>query len=70
MLDAWLALPIGWVHESRELLEAAAALKATHSLSLADAWIAAAAGLNGAILVHKDPEFAAVPVEQLALRYR
>lgn len=65
-----LALPIEWVHESRELLEAAAALKATHSLSLADAWIAAAAALNGAILVHKDPEFAGVPVEQEALPYR
>ena len=65
-----LALPIDWVHESRELLEAAAALQATHSLSLADAWIAAAAGLNGAILVHKDPEFAGLPVDQEALPYR
>ena len=65
-----LALPIEWVHESRGLLEAAAALKATHSLSLADAWIAAAAGLNGAILVHKDPEFAGLPVDQEALPYR
>ena len=65
-----LALPIEWVHESRELHEAAAALKATHSLSLADAWIAAAAALNGAILVHKDPEFAGLPVDQEALPYR
>ena len=65
-----LALPIEWVHESRELLEAAAALKATHSLSLADAWIAAAAALNAAILVHKDPELVPVPVEQEALPYR
>ena len=70
LLDAWLALPIGWVHESRELLEAAAALKATHSLSLADAWIAAAAVFHGAILVHKDPKFAGVPVDQEALPYR
>lgn len=65
-----LALPIEWVHESRELLEAAAAFKAKHVLSLADAWIAAAAALNGATLVHKDPEFAGVPVEQEALPYR
>jgi ribonuclease VapC len=56
-----LALPIEWVHESRDLLEAAGALKATHSLSLADAWIAAAAELSTAILVHKDPEFAGCP---------
>ena len=65
-----LALPIEWVHESRELLEAAAALQATHSLSLADAWIAAAAVFHGAILVHKDPKFAGVPVDQEALPYR
>jgi ribonuclease VapC len=65
-----LALPIEWVHESRELLEAAGALKATHSLSLADSWIAAAAALNGASLVHKDPEFAGLPLEQEVLPYR
>ena len=65
-----LALPIEWVHETRELLEAAAALKATHSLCLADAWIAVAAALNGATLVHKDPDFAPVPVDQEALPYR
>ena len=62
-----LALPIEWVHQSRELLEAAAALRATHSCSLATAWIAAAGALNGAILVRKDPEFAGVPVDQEAL---
>ena len=65
-----LALPIEWVHETRELLEAAAALKASHFLSLADAWIAVAAVLHAAILVHKDPEFAPVPVDQEALPYR
>ncbi|MDP2793136.1 MAG: PIN domain-containing protein [Sulfurisoma sp.] len=52
------SLPMEWTHESAELLEAAAAIKARHSLSLADAWIAAAALLAGATLVHKDPEFA------------
>ena len=39
------------------LLEQAAAIKACHALSVADAWIAAAAQLEGAVLVHKDPEF-------------
>lgn len=51
------ALPITWVHESAELLESAAKLKALHPLSMADAWIAATAMQYGAVLVHKDPEF-------------
>ncbi len=50
------ALPIIWVHESAELLEAAARLKALHPMSL-DAWIAATALQCNATLVHKDPEF-------------
>ena len=52
-----LSLPITWLHESTELLESAAAIKACFPLSLADAWIAAAAQLLNAVLVHKDPEF-------------
>lgn len=52
-----LRMPINWLHESPELLERAAALKACFPLSLADAWIAAAALQLDAILVHKDPEF-------------
>lgn len=58
-----LALPIVWIHESTALLLRAVALKASHPLSLADAWIAATALEQGAVLVHKDPEFRAVPVE-------
>ena len=50
-------LPITWVHEHPQLLERAAAIKARHRLSLADAWIAATALETGALLVHKDPEF-------------
>ena len=50
-------LPIQWVHESPELLKRAATIKATHPLSLADAWIAASALEQNAVLVHKDPEF-------------
>jgi len=55
------SLPIQWVHESTGLLERAAGIKATHPLSLADAWIAATALELGATLVHKDPEFENLP---------
>jgi predicted nucleic acid-binding protein len=56
-----MVLPIAWLHESPELLERAASLKATQPLSLADAWIAAAALQLQATLVHKDPEFENLP---------
>ena len=52
-----LSLPIRWVSCSDALLEQAAVIKACHPLSVADAWIAAAALQQGAVLVHKDPEF-------------
>lgn len=58
--DAYAAcqrLPIAWLHESPPLLERAAAIKAQFPVSLADAWIAAAALELDAVLVHKDPEF-------------
>jgi predicted nucleic acid-binding protein len=55
------ALPLHWVEPSEPLLEQAACVKARHSLSLADAWIAAAAQQVGATLLHKDPEFRAIP---------
>jgi len=48
------------VAASDPLLERAAAIKACHALSVADAWIAAAAQQEGAVLVHKDPEFQAI----------
>lgn len=54
---ACLSLPVIWSHESPVLLKRAAGIKATHPLSLADAWIAAAALELGATLVHKYPEF-------------
>ena len=63
-------LPLVWVHEDPSLLEKAAELKATYPISLADAWIAAAALLQEAKLVHKDPELARVPCPQLALTYK
>lgn len=64
------ALPIEWIHEEKPLLEKAAELKANHAISLADAWIAAAAMLQEAELVHKDPELALVPCAQQALPYK
>jgi predicted nucleic acid-binding protein len=54
------ALPLNWVEASEPLLEQAARIKACHSLSVADAWIAAAALQVGATLLHKDPEFRAI----------
>lgn len=58
LADAQLqSLPIAWVGCSDGLLERAAAIKACHPLSVADDWIAAAAQQEGAVLVHKDPEF-------------
>jgi len=58
LADAQLqSLPIAWVGCSDGLLERAAAIKACQPLSVADAWIAAAAQQEGAVLVHKDPEF-------------
>jgi predicted nucleic acid-binding protein len=54
------ALPLQWVEASEPLLEGVAAIKARHPLSVADAWIAAAAQQVGATLLHKDPEFRGV----------
>ena len=65
-----LALPIVWIHETQELLKRAAVVKASYPLSLADAWIAACAVEQGAVLIHKDPKFKAVPVEQEPLPFR
>ena len=50
-------LPVRWVHSDDALCSAAAKLKATHRMSFADAFVAAAALQVDAILVHKDPEF-------------
>ena len=64
------SLPIIWVHEDKALLEKSAEIKATHQLSLADAWIAASAIQQKAILVHKDPEFSKLECKQLVLPYK
>ena len=69
LADAQLqSLPIEWVSWGDELLARAASIKACHPLSVAAAWIAASAQLQGAVLVHKDPEFrslAEIPQEWL-----
>ncbi|MEB3332552.1 MAG: PIN domain-containing protein [Synechococcaceae cyanobacterium] len=58
LADAQLqALPLDWVPCSDALLEEAAVIKACQTLSVADAWIAAASRQQQAVLVHKDPEF-------------
>jgi ribonuclease VapC len=51
---------ITWVYPDEELCHVAATLKATHQMSLADAFIAATARRHQATLVHKDPEFGAL----------
>lgn len=51
------ALPVTRLDESEGLMLRAARIKATHDLSVADAWIAATALATASGLVHKDPEF-------------
>ncbi len=55
------------MRDSEALLLMAAELKALYPLSLADTWIAACAPMHGAVLMHKDPEYNALPIEQEAL---
>lgn len=54
-------LPLHWVTCEPRILVEAARIKQKGGLSVADAWIAATAVLRDAVLVHKDPEFAALP---------
>jgi ribonuclease VapC len=52
--------PVRWLHSDEALCASAAEFKAQHRISLADAFIAASAQRLGAVLVHKDPELAAL----------
>ena len=54
------------------IIVTAARFKAQHTLSLADALIAASAHRHGAILLHKDPEYEALAgeVKQERLQYK
>ena len=54
------SLPIQWVDQTEPLLLEASRIKALHRLSVADAWIAAAALLSRATLLHQDPGFEAI----------
>jgi len=49
-------LPVKEVTQDEDLLLRAAVIKATNSISVADAWIAATAQKTETTLVHKDPE--------------
>ena len=67
-LEAW---PVEIVESNRDWRRTAARLKAHHSISFADAWVAGLALLNDADLVHKDPEFDAVTeLKHLRLPYK
>jgi ribonuclease VapC len=65
-------LPVSIVESNEEIRSIAAELKANHAISVADAWIAATALSEQAILVHKDPEYESLPkkIKQLALPYK
>ena len=54
------SLPIQWIDQTEPLLLEASRIKASHPLSVADAWIAATAILSRATLLHQDPEFEAM----------
>lgn len=58
------ALPMEWLSNTDTLLVKAAEFKALYPLSIADAWIAACASEQGAVLLHKDPEFTPLSVAQ------
>jgi predicted nucleic acid-binding protein len=71
-VDLMAALPVLRVDSTATLGVVAAELKASHSLSVADAWIAALAKERNATLVHKDPEFEQVEtmIKVLKLPYK
>jgi predicted nucleic acid-binding protein len=66
------SLPIVRAESTVSLSLTAGTLKATHRMSVADAWIAALAQERGATLVHKDPEFEQLEdsLEVLKLPYK
>jgi predicted nucleic acid-binding protein len=57
LVKAW---PVTWVYPNEKAFLMAGRIKAEHRVSFADALIAAVARLNGATLVHKDPELNAL----------
>lgn len=71
-VDLMAALPVLRVESTEALSILAGELKASHHLSVADAWIAALAREQNATLVHKDPEFEQVEatIKVLKLPYK
>ncbi len=65
-------LPVSRIESGKTLGILASELKAVHHLSVADAWIAALAKEQNAVLVHKDPEFEQIEtvVQILKLPYK
>jgi predicted nucleic acid-binding protein len=66
------ALPATELPLDDALILPAAKIKARYKVSVADAWIAAAAQVHNLVLVHKDPEFEALEegVSLLTLPYK
>jgi len=69
VVKAW---PVTWIQSDEALCVSAGALKGSHKMSLADAFIAATALRHDAVLVHKDPEFESLKtvVRQHLLPYK
>lgn len=66
------SLPVHRVDSNERITLSAGRIKANHSLSVADAFIAATAIDKGAVLVHKDPELKVISkyTETLELPYK
>ena len=68
LVSAW---PVEIAHSTDEWRHRASTVKATAPVSVADAWICGLAMLLDAQLVHKDPEYDAVPdLKALQLPYK
>jgi predicted nucleic acid-binding protein len=68
LIEAW---PVEIKESTQEWRKEAAQIKANASVSTADAWICSLARLLDAKLVHKDPEYDAVPgLSLLQLPYK
>jgi len=68
LVEAW---PVEIEHSTEEWRHEAARVKTTSPVSVADAWICSLARLLDAELVHRDPEYDAVPdLKVLQLPYR
>ncbi len=72
MVGLMNGLSVEYVHSNDQLSLSAGRIKATHKLSLADAFIAATALEKQAILIHKDPELEPMSkyVETVQLPYK